>query len=290
MNEWTVLLLLPLFLAACSAALPAPNSSPTPPAASAPGRKPVLITAHRGGAGLAPENTLASFRNGIALGADYIEMDVHLSKDGSVVVIHDPTIDRTTDGAGRVSDYTTAELQKWNAAAKFAGATSRESIPTFAQVLDLAQPTNVKVEVEIKVDATGKPYPGIEQKVLDELGARGMLDRVKIMAFEWETLKRVKAINPRVTIIALMNDYLRSHGPNNPAPIIDDVTGYGADGIGANKDLLTAALTDAAHAHKMLVGVWTPDTKDEMLKAINMGVDSITTNHPDLLKKVLGRQ
>src|SRR5712691_10674237 len=113
---------LPPLLASCATAPTAtPASVPIQPISTQPiTNNSVGVIAHRGGAGLAPENTLASFRNGLALNADILEMDAHLSKDGVVVIIHDDTIDRTTDGRGRVADYTLAQLQSFNAAATYA--------------------------------------------------------------------------------------------------------------------------------------------------------------------------
>jgi glycerophosphoryl diester phosphodiesterase len=298
---WSALAL--VFLGACAAppppAVPTPATTPPPaptPNSGAGESKPIALVAHRGGAGLAPENTLASFRKGLELGADYLEMDVHLTKDGIPVVIHDPTVDRTTDGEGRVGDMTLEQLQAFNAAAKFpggpasaGGGAGKEPVPTLAQVLDLAKGTSVRLEIEIKVAADNRPYPGIEQKVLDEVARRGMLDRVRIMAFEFDTLKQVKALNPRVQTVALMTtDYFRGKDVNAPAAMVDDVASF-ANGIGVNKDLLTAQLTREAQNRRMLVGVWTVDGDAEIKKFIDMGVDSITSNRPDLLKQALGR-
>ncbi len=302
-----IAIVLSILLVACSApaSTPAPTMEPAvalPPQAvsptqalavpttpPAPGNPSVLLVAHRGGAGLAPENTLTSFKNGIALGADFIEMDVHLSKDGAVMVIHDPTLDRTTDAKGRVSDYTMAELQAMNDAAKFPGATLKEPVPTLGQVLDLAKPANVRLEVEIKIGADGKPYPGIAPKTLDEINARGMLDRVRIMAFEFDTLKEIRGLNPKVFTVALMTtDYFRRKTIDRPAAIVDDVAPF-SNAIGVDKNFLTPQLTQEAHNRNLAVGVWTVDTEAEMTKFIKMGVDGITTNRPDILKGVLGR-
>lgn len=274
------------FLTACSApAAPTRSVAPSPVAQG----KAILISAHRGGAGLAPENTLASFGNGIALGVDFIEMDVHLTKDGVPVVIHDATIDRTTDGSGRVANLPLAQLQSYNAAAKFAGAAERQVVPTLAQVLDLAKPTKVQLEIEIKATADNQRYAGIEQKVIEEVVARGMRDRVRIMAFEFDTLKRVRAIDPNIKTTALFTyDYFRNYDLDQPAAVIEDVANI-ADGIGVNKDLLTAKLVEEAHNRKMSVGVWTVDSDANMVKFSNMGVDSITSNRPDVLIHVLGR-
>jgi glycerophosphoryl diester phosphodiesterase len=249
------------------------------------------MSAHRGGAALAPENTLASFRNGLKFHPDFLEMDVHLTKDGVPVVIHDGTIDRTTNGSGRVVNYTLVELQGFNAAAKFSGGDfGPQVIPSFAQVLDLVKDTGVRVEVEIKPTADVLRYNGIEQKVLDELAARGMLDRARIMAFEFDTLLRAKEIQPNVQTIALLSlAFLGNTTAYQPVPALDYIATIGVDGIGVNKDLVKPELVDEAHRRGMRVGLWTVDSEEEIKKFIGMGVDSITTNRPDVLSKILGR-
>ncbi len=299
MRKYFALILFTIFLVACSTPTTVtPTSTRTNIPTIVPSNlstmeptqvsKTILISAHRGGAGLQPENTLAAFQNGIALGADFIEMDLHLTQDGVPVVIHDPTVERTTDGKGNVSALLLSQLQAFNAAAKFSGAKDKQVVPTFAQVLDLTQPTNVQMEVEIKTDAAGKRYPGIEQKVLDAIAARGMLERVRIMAFEFDTLKQIRALNAKVSIIALVTtDYFRTHDLSQPAAIAADLAF--ADGIGVNATLLTPQLAQEAHARKLAVGVWTVDTASDMRKFIAMNVDSITTNRPDILMRALGR-
>ncbi len=261
-----------------------------PPPASPTRTAPTWIIAHRGGAGLAPENTLASFQNGLALNADILEMDAHLTKDGVAVIIHDPTLERTTDGSGRVADFTLAQLQTFNAAAKYAGgATERQAIPTFAQALDLAKPTNAHIEVEIKVPAEGR-YPGIERKMIDEIAAREMTDRVQISSFDFDTLKQVKAISPKAKTVALLTfDYFRGKDLYQVGAIIEEMKKIGADVIAVNKELLIPALAQEAHERGLQVEVWTVDGEAEMRKFIAMNADGIITNRPDVLKRVLGR-
>ncbi|MBI3915135.1 MAG: hypothetical protein HY327_13240 [Chloroflexi bacterium] len=275
------------FLAAC-AAVPT-EATPIQPT-GAPTGADVAVIAHRGGAGLAPENTLASFKNGLALDVDVLEMDTHLTKDGIVVVFHDATIERTTDGKGRVADFTLAELQKFNAAAQYAGGTTeKQSVPTFAQVLDLAKPTRARIEVEIKVPVPGR-YAGIEQKLLDEIAARAMLERVQVSSFDFGVLKDLKTLNPRVTTVALLSlDYFRAVDINQPARVIDQIRALDAAFIAVNKDLLTPALVQEAQKRGIQVEVWTVDREEEMKKFAEMKVDGIISNRPDILKRVLGK-
>ncbi len=258
--------------------------------ASPPPNKSLAIIAHRGGAGLAPENTLAAFRNGLALGADFLEMDAQLTQDGILVIIHDDTIDRTTDGKGRVADFTLQQIQLFNAAAKYAnGTTERQAIPTFVQVLDLAKPTRARLEVEIKVPAQGR-YAGIEEKMIDALEEIAMIDRVQISSFDFNVLRDVKKFSPRTRTVALLTfDYFRANDISQPTKIIEQIQGISAELIAINKDLLAPPLVQEAHRRKMQVEAWTVDREDEMKKFIAMGVDGIITNRPDTLKRVLAR-
>ena len=277
--------LLILILTACTSATVTP---PTPTQSVQPISN-VLVIAHRGGAGLMPENTLASFKNGIALKSDFIEMDAHLSKDGIPVIMHDPTLERTTDGFGSISNFTLAQLQTYNAAAKSLSVTSKEPIPTFAQVLDLAKPTSVKVEVEIKVPPQGR-YNGIEQKIIDEIIAHDMTDRVQISSFNMDVIKAVKAINPKIKTVALMSvDFFRSYEINTPQTIIDHIVSLGAEIIAVNKEYLNVKLVQEAHARKVVVEVWTVDSESDIKKFVAMGVDGIISNRPDRLKEVIGK-
>ncbi len=279
-------------LASCGSPPPTPmptrsdrsGPSPTPAARSA---RPIQMVAQRGGAGLAAENTLTAFRIGTNFYPDFLEMDVHLTRDGVPVVMHDPTIDRTTEGRGRLGDMTLAELGRFSTHST--SQSYREPIPTLAQVLDLAKSKNVRVDVEIRVDADGKRYPGIEQKVLDELAAREMLDRARILAQEFDALRQVRAIRPTVKTVALLSgDYIRRVGNHDDATIVDEVAPF-SNGIGVEQGFLSAGLIDAAHRRKISVGVWTVDTEEAMDQFATMGVDSIATNRPDVFIKVFGR-
>ena len=268
----------------------APNASSAAPAATVATNASVMVLAHRGGAGLAPENTLASFRNGIALNADFIEMDCQLTQDGIPVIIHDDTIDRTTDGKGRVADFSLEKLQLFNAAARYAnGTTERQVIPTFAQVLDLAKRTKVRIEVEIKVPAQGRQR-GIEQLMLDTIEDFEMRDRVQISSFDFNVLRDVKKLSSRTKTVALVtSDFYRANDLSQPAKMAELIQGIGAEIFASNKDFLSPALVQEMRQRKILVEAWTVDAEAEMKKFIAMGVDGIITNRPDTLIRVLGR-
>ncbi len=193
--------------AAVLTACAAPGTPATPgPASPQPVPARVLKVAHRGGAGLAPENTLAAFNAGLAQQADFLELDVHLSKDGQLVVIHDPNLARTTNLSGDVADYTAAELAAVDASAKFFGPVTveRQPIPTLEQVLALAK-GRAGVQIEIKVRADKSRYPGIEAKVVDALRDHEMLADAVVLSFDFPTLQEVKRIEPQVRTCALIS-------------------------------------------------------------------------------------
>jgi glycerophosphoryl diester phosphodiesterase len=153
----------------------------------------VHVIAHRGGPRYAPENTLAAFRNAIAQGADDLEFDVQMTKDGELVVIHDETVDRTTDGTGAVRDLTLAEIRALDAG-------NGERVPTFREVLDLARSAGVNVFPEAK---SAHLYPGLEEKMLAELEAVDYLEHAVIQSFEADSLVRLRELNPNVRLCAL---------------------------------------------------------------------------------------
>ena len=302
-------LLLAIFLAACSA----PTPAPTPTAASnvgailtvtAPQPKsnatsvpiPVtplstpartLVVAHRGGAALAPENTLAAFANAIKLGVDMVECDVHLSKDGELVVMHDPDVSRTTDGKGQIGDLTLAEIKKLNDAAKFPGGYAAQSVPTLAELLDLVK-GKVGIQIEIKLAAGNQRYPGIERKVVDAINARGMADQVIVISFDFPTIKDVKALDSHIKTGALVQGNWTATRPSDQiAKEIIQTTG--ADYFMPTSGLVNAEMVNAVHAGGLKMGVWTVDAPQDMQRYASWGVDAITTNRPDELKRVLGK-
>jgi len=170
------------------------------PAGSGPA---TLIAAHRGGAALWPENSLLAFREALALGVDALEFDLHMTADGEVVVLHDPTLDRTSTARGPVRDLRLADLASVRLKARD-GTVTDERVSTFAQVLDLAAPTSVELVPEIKIDATGQRYDGIEEKVLALLRSRGLLARATVQAFQRETIRRLRELEPKVRTMFLV--------------------------------------------------------------------------------------
>jgi glycerophosphoryl diester phosphodiesterase len=148
------------------------------------------IWAHRGARREAPENTLPAFELAVSQGADGIELDVQLSADGVVVVIHDETVDRTTDGNGPVVGLTLAQLQRLDASAGVSGYAGVQ-VPTLAATLDLLAPSGLKVNIELK--NSEEDYPGLEEQVLAAVAAHDLADRVVLSTFNHYSLKTLQA-------------------------------------------------------------------------------------------------
>ena len=149
--------------------------------------------AHRGGLSYEPENTLAAFRNGINQGADWLEFDVQMTKDGALVVLHDETVDRTTDGTGAVHDMTLKQIRALDAG-------KGEKIPTFEEVIELAKVNGVKILPETK---SAHLYPGVEDKLLQTLEQANYLDQTVIQSFEADSLEKLHRLNPQAKLCAL---------------------------------------------------------------------------------------
>jgi glycerophosphoryl diester phosphodiesterase len=247
-----------------------------------------LLAAHRGGARLWPENSLLAFRNAIGLGADFVEFDVHLSKDGQVVVIHDPTLERTTTGAGAVKDRTLAELKTLRLKDR-GGKVTEEAIPTLAELVGLVAPTPLRLLLEIKVAADRRRYPGIEEKVLGILDSRGMAARTIVMAFQEETVRRIRALRPEVSVGGLYEKRDLAEMRSTVEQEIERLRNAGARFIGLHQGLVTAEVVEQVGQAGFLLGVWTVNDAPAMKRFIEMGVGILITDRPDVAKELLGR-
>ncbi len=235
--------------------------------AAAGGGRPA-VAAHRGGAGLWPENTLGAFRGALGLGVDLVELDVHRAADGTVVVIHDPTLERTTAGRGPVRERTADEL-------------AALGVPRLAEVLGLLAPSAAGLLLEIKVDERGASYPGIEEAVLALLDAAGLRSRTRVMAFEWETLARLRPLAPDLRLTGLLGRR-GADALGGVRAAVARLAALGADDLGLERTLLTPDAVAAARAAGLTLGVWTVNEPDALRAALGAGVDYVTTDRPDL--------
>jgi glycerophosphoryl diester phosphodiesterase len=247
-----------------------------------------LVAAHRGGAALWPENSLLAFRSALALGVDALEFDLHLTADGEVVVLHDPTLDRTSTGNGSVRDLKLANLADIRLKTR-EGAVTGERVPTFAQVLDLVAPTSAEILPEIKVDANRQRYDGIEEKVLALIRARSLMARTTIQAFQVETIRRVRELEPkaRTMLLVARGDVERDRA--RPAEAVRRARELGATDLGMNHRLLDADVMSAARAAGIRVSAWTVNEEADIRRMIDLGVDVVMSDRPDLAKRLTGR-
>jgi glycerophosphoryl diester phosphodiesterase len=245
--------------------------------------------AHRGGSLIAPENTLAAFRSALTLPLDYIELDVQMSRDGHIVVFHDATVDRLTDGTGNILDLDFAYLRSLNAAAKFPeGWPERERIPTLQEVLTLVK-GRLRVCIEIKLserDGRYGRYPQIAEAVTREVRNAKMLDRVLIISFDWATLSRIRHLEPSFITGALVSSELWS--PQKEHALEDlckQISQIGCNWIDIDRELFTSDMLPIFHQNSFKVGIWTVNELEELKSLAELGVDALTTDRPDLFGK-----
>ena len=231
--------------------------------------------AHRGGAGLAPENTLAAFENALNLGVDFIELDLRRSKDGHLIVIHDSNVERITNGKGKVCDLTLEELKSLDAGVKFSPAYQGEKIPTFEEVLELIG-NKVVVVVHIKEQ-------GIEQEVLTLLHKYKQSEAV-LTSFYRGVIKNSKLLSPNFPTALLRAENLL------PFDYIARAQEAYANILDLARHRLNYDIIQHCHKRGLLVWTWTVDEPKDMRDLIKMGVDAVTTNYPDRLQGILKSQ
>jgi glycerophosphoryl diester phosphodiesterase len=241
----------------------------------------VEVIAHRGHSSLAPENTLAALGLAIRSGAHRVEFDVQLTKDGVPVVLHDETLERTTNGKGRLCDTTYREISKLDAGSWFHPRFEGEQVPALDGALELCK-GKIPVNVEIKcADASGF----IEKKVVDALRRHDSLDSATVSSFEAHALERVRRLDPRITRETLYNDPRRPPGPKDLRLAKD--CGSAAFSVSLEELIHREELLEEAHALGLGLKVYTVDDLERFRKLLFLGVDGVFTNRPDALLSVL---
>ncbi len=246
--------------------------------------------AHRGGSLLAPENTMAAFRNALTMPVDAVELDVQMSRDGQLIVFHDATVDRVTDGEGNILDLDFAYLRSLNAAAHFPGGWPQaEQIPTLREVLALAK-GRVHVSIEIKLaerDNAYWRYPKIVEAVVREVRAAKMMDKVQIISFDWQTLNNLRKVEPSLMTGANVSRELWSPEDSNAVEnLCKRVTAIGCNWINMDRKLFTTDMLPVIRANRLKLGLWTVNSRDELRLQIANGVDSLTTDRPDFFESL----
>lgn len=238
-------------------------------------KKPLII-AHRGAKGEAPENTIAAFELALQQGCDAFELDIHLSKDGEIMVIHDDTVHRTTNGNGVVKEMTRAELQQLDAGSWFDSAYEGESIPTLREVFELA-PRHLMMNIEIK----GGISEGVEEKLAALLEEYDLYDHVVVSSFHFDSLRTLEKLNSKVKTGLL---YAQNFAHPELLP-----TTTGVNAFSLHPYYLHLEETDFRSVQKegLQMYAWTVNEENVMIKLIEKGIDGIITDYPGRLKKVM---
>ena len=231
------------------------------------------IYAHRGSSGTHPENTIAAFLDAAKLPIHGIEFDVHMTKDGELVVIHDEKIDRTSNGTGFVKDMTLAELRNYDFGSWFSHQFKGELIPTVYEVLRIFSDTKHHLNIELKSDVIN--YPGMTEKVLDLVGNLNLDNRIVISSFNLDAIRTVKELAPHIETGALFMRPLK-----NP---LDYLRTFPTDALhikarAALKPSMRQAITEG-----VIVRVFTINTSKYLSALEEIGVDAIFTDYPEKL-------
>lgn len=235
----------------------------------------IKVFAHRGFSGNYPENTMLAFRQALASGAGGIELDVQLTKDGELIILHDEKLDRTTTGTGLVSDYTLKELKEFDASYTYRGKVGFNPIPTLQEYFELVKHEDIITNIELKTGIL--PYPGIEEKTWDMIRQFHLEDRILISSFNHYSIMRMKSIAPCLEYGLLTSTWI--YRPGLYAKSLG-VSCYHPHYIG-----LTGEVVQDLKEHNIKINPWTVNTKEAAASLIAKGVDNIISNYPDILER-----
>ncbi len=241
--------------------------------------KKVEVWAHRGASGYAPENTIEAFRKAVEMRADGVELDVQMSKDGELVVIHDETLDRVSDVSGNVRDMTLAQLKEVDVGKPFPGYPTVR-IPTLREVMEELKPTGLTINIECKTGLFF--YPGLEEKLNELIGKMNMEEKIWISSFNHRSVLRMKALRPELKTGFLVQD------------VLADAAGYakyyGVEALHpACYHMQEEGLIERCKEQGVAVHLWTVNDREWMERFARAGVDALITNYPDQAREVIDR-
>lgn len=229
-----------------------------------------LVIAHRGASGHRPENTLPAYELAVELGADMLEVDLHRTRDGAVVVAHDEDL-AGLGGRGEIADARLEDVRALDAG-------GGERVPTLEELLD-GFGGRIALNLELK-RGTRSEYAGLEAATLEALAARGLLGPTLFSSFYDPVLRRLRELEPRVRLGLLVSR-------RYPDRALERARALGAEALHPELPLVTADLVAAAHGEGLAVHVFTVDAEEAMTRLVDLGVDGIFTNYPDRLRALL---
>ncbi len=229
----------------------------------------MLVIAHRGASGHAPENTLSAFRRALALGATFIETDLHLSRDAHFVALHDDTLERTTNGKGLVSEHSLADLGRLDAGSWFGSDFAGERIPTISEILEFARRHDVVFYLELKLAGSW----GAEHALINALRKSGEIPRAVVMSFDPHVLESLR-LSEATLMTALLHD-------GSLADPFHHALECGVRQIAVRRNLVTPAFLAEARSRDLQVVCWTVNHPAQMRALLAAGVDGIISDYPD---------
>lgn len=234
-----------------------------------------LCIAHRGFSGKYPENTMLAFKKAIEAGCGGIELDVHLTRDNEIVVIHDETVDRTTDGRGAVKDFTLQELRFLNAGCSFPGCS--EKIPTLREYFELVK--NLPILTNIELKNSEYYYEGLEEKTIQIVREFHLEDSVVFSSFNNASIMLCRQLAPEIKGGFLCDKPVQNCGSY--------ASFCGIAYIHPNYSQITEGEISSCHAKGVGLNLWTVNEPEAMRRFIRLGVQGIITNHPDICSRIL---
>ena len=236
-----------------------------------------LNIAHRGFSGMYPENTLLAYEKAIEAGCDGIELDVQLTKDGELVLMHDEDVDRTTDGTGWIKDKTFAELRELEASFKFRGKYGVNRVPTLREYFELAAPAGILTNIELKTSIFR--YAGIEEKTLSLIDEFGLRDKVVVSSFNHYSAKYFQSLAPEIPCGFLTESVIIGGLPYTVE--------HGIPCYHPEFHMCDDAFMEEANRLGLEINVWTVNEEEDMREMKRLGINMIIGNWPDRCKRVL---
>src|SRR5215216_674282 len=242
----------------------------------------MLIIGHRGASAVAPENTMAAFREALAVGADGIEFDVRLTRDGVPVVIHDSTLRRTGAVPQRVADLNWTEISKVDVGSWFNGSFANETVPSLTELFTLFQSNNSTLYLEMKCDSPSEQQP-LAEACVRAIAEHSLKERVIVECFQLPALRILREIDPDIKTVALFEPSFTNPSVLSDQRIINQATDINASALALHHRLARESLVQKAKAAGLHVAVWTVDDPAWIERARVIGIEALITNNPETM-------